>query len=170
MKELAKKLQIKDQEGWYHVTESTLREHGAKSLLEKYNHSPSKLLATVFPQYQWDVTRFTRVPSQYWDNRAAQRAFMDNLAKELNIQDMEGWYTISWEKMVHHGGAGLLQRCGHSPSKLLAAIYPEYLHDDPNTSPLFDTSGVSSNFDMSHVGTGRVFQINVHSWMPLLPN
>ncbi len=48
---LAKKLNITCQDGWYNVTYQTLKQHGGKKLLDKYNGSPSKLLQTVYSEY-----------------------------------------------------------------------------------------------------------------------
>ncbi len=59
-----------------------------------------------------------------------QRSFMDRVAKELNIQDQEGWYKIKWSILEKHGATPLVQhKYNNSPTKLLTSVYPEYQND-----------------------------------------
>ncbi len=52
MNSLAKKLNITDPEGWHRVSHNTLQKCGVGGLLaSKYNDSPTKLLAAVYPEY-----------------------------------------------------------------------------------------------------------------------
>ncbi len=51
MDDLAKKLNVKSKEQWYHVTAKEMQQQGATSLLNQYNNSPSKLLQSVYPEY-----------------------------------------------------------------------------------------------------------------------
>ncbi len=85
--------------------------------------------------YDWDSSKFINeatppkeltYPHGYWNDVANQRAFMNDLAKKLNITNKEEWYKVSEKFIRDHDGYGLLQKYGSSPSKLLAAVYPEY--------------------------------------------
>ncbi len=77
---------------------------------------------------KWDPSQFTQVPHGHWDQIANQRAFMERLAKTLNITNHDGWYKISNALIRKHGGAGLLHKYNGSAIKLLEAVYPEYPH------------------------------------------
>ncbi len=58
---------------------------------------------------------------------AHQRAFMDDLAKKLNITNQDGWYNIKSHTVHEYGGGGLLlNKYNNSLTKLLASVYPEY--------------------------------------------
>ncbi len=48
--QLAKKLSITNEEGWYNITHKTLQEHGGAGLINHYE-SLSKLLTTLCPEY-----------------------------------------------------------------------------------------------------------------------
>ncbi len=61
-----------------------------------------------------------------WGSVNNQRDFMDNLAKELNIKDQNGWYKISTELVKKHGGRELLRFHKNSLLNLLQTVYPEY--------------------------------------------
>ncbi len=50
--QLSKTLNITTTEGWYKITSTTLQQHGATGLLEKYEGSICKALTAIFPQYQ----------------------------------------------------------------------------------------------------------------------
>ncbi len=53
--QIAKTLNITNQNGWYRVTLKTLLQHGGSELLELYNDSTSKLLSTVYPEYLYII-------------------------------------------------------------------------------------------------------------------
>ncbi len=62
-----------------------------------------------------------------WSDFSNQRSFMDRLAKKLNITYPNDWYNVTNKVIKQHGGDGLLHKFNGSGTKLLAAIYPEYL-------------------------------------------
>ncbi len=51
---------------------------------------------------------------------------MDEIAKQLNIQNPQQWYTVTFKLLRQYGATALLNRYNGSPSKLLASVYPEY--------------------------------------------
>ncbi len=128
MDTVGKTLNIVTQDGWYNVTRRMLQQNGAGSLLQKYSNSPSRLLSSVYPECEWDFSKFNN-PQGYWDNSANQRCFLDELAKKLNITDQQGWYNITAHKLLRHGGGTLLAKFGNSPSKLVSSVYHEHNWD-----------------------------------------
>ncbi len=52
MDELSKKLNLTSTEAWFGLTSTTMRQHGGRSLMIKYNDSLSKLLSTLLPEYK----------------------------------------------------------------------------------------------------------------------
>ncbi len=74
---------------------------------------------------QYDISEST--PHwHHWDNTSNQRSFMEDLAKRLNINDQEGWYSISSKSVQEHGGLGLLKKYNHSISNIMEGVFPEY--------------------------------------------
>ncbi len=56
-----------------------------------------------------------------------QRAFLDSLAKKLNINDKEGWYNVTTAVLYRNGGGGLLRgKYNGSLKKMLTTVYSEY--------------------------------------------
>lgn len=57
----------------------------------KYYPSLGKALRAAYPEYNWDVSRFSeldRLPRRYWRNTATQRAFLEQLGNELGIREV----------------------------------------------------------------------------------
>ncbi len=65
----------------------------------------------------------------YWDNINNQRAFLDKLAKKLNITDQRGWYNIKLSQIMEYNGGGLvIGKYDGSLVKLITTVFPEYLN------------------------------------------
>ncbi len=143
LNEIGKKLNISDLSGWYNINWHVLKQHGGASLLSKYNYSLSRLLSTVYPEYlfeqkelhyfitftyTWDFTTSAAcsVPYAHWRDLTNQKAFMESLAKKLDISDTSAWDKLTIRCLRENGGAGLSKRYHDSPSKLLFTLYPSY--------------------------------------------
>lgn len=70
---------------------------GGSSILKQYNGSPSKLLAVVYPQYEWLPWKFDTCPRNFWGNVENQLKFMQWAGKELLIKEMSDWYRVSYQ-------------------------------------------------------------------------
>lgn len=64
--------------------------------------------------------------SGFWEDVANQRKYLDWLARQLNIKDMDGWYKVTYKDMQTRKGSRLLQLYGYSVIKVLKAVYPEH--------------------------------------------
>jgi len=67
-----------------------------------------------------------RIPARHWQSIANQRHFLDWLAQQIGMKNMDGWYKVSASEVKKRGGAGLLTHYGGSISKALKTVYPEY--------------------------------------------
>ncbi len=141
LENLAQNLKITDKEGFYSISSKTVKQYGGSNVLRQYGGSRSRLLESIFPEYlehidkdstwpsfliyKWDKTKFSTVPRKHWNTIANQRSFLDNIAKQLNITDPQGWVKVPKKVLQELGGHTLLTRY-HSMSKLLMTVYPEY--------------------------------------------
>jgi hypothetical protein len=64
-------------------------------MFKQYNNSPSLLLSTVFPEYEWLPWKFKTVSMNYWKDVNNQRKFLEFVGKQLNIKERSDWYKIS---------------------------------------------------------------------------
>lgn len=58
---LAKRFHIKFWEDWYNVTTRDIHSRGGAGLLTYYNHSPVRLLKSLYPYYDWQPWKFSQV-------------------------------------------------------------------------------------------------------------
>jgi len=59
---------------------------GGRGALEPYNKSLSSLLKAVYPEKEWDLSRFEKMRNGFWSSVERQREFMDKIGKELGIE------------------------------------------------------------------------------------
>lgn len=110
--ELAKKLEIKTYEDWYNVEQKNLQNMGGYGLLNRYNKSLIRALTTgsrisslfiiqiVYPDYPWQIWRFSRVSKNFWDSKTNQRDFFDSLGKHLGVYHWEDWLSIKTSQVL----------------------------------------------------------------------
>jgi len=119
---------------WYSISNKTLLENGASSLLSKYNNSLSKLLENVYPEMKWDPLKFASLSRGYWNKMENQRKFLDELGQKLGVDKkekekekkekdkeveeeknyLEGWYGITGQVPFSSSSTSYLS----SPSSL----------------------------------------------------
>jgi hypothetical protein len=147
---VAKQLNIKEMSDWYKISVQVkaisylfprivkeMAKHGCTSLLIKYNHSPYKVLTSVYNQYDWLPWKFGRCPRSYFEDVNNVRKFLDWAGKELNLKDMGGWYSVTskvnkeqrlwlmFQNLIDLGGHQAVTKY-NSLYHLLSTIYPEF--------------------------------------------
>lgn len=114
----------------YFLCAITHRVH-ASQLLAQHGNSIRKrtsfLLTLSVLAHSFPELNITTIKYRHWKNISNQRAFMDELAKKLNLKDKPHWTKyITTTHLKKYGGFTMLDR-HHSISKLLGTIYPEYI-------------------------------------------
>jgi hypothetical protein len=100
---------------------------GASLLNQHYKGSLIKALSVIYPEYQWDVSKFKKVPRNFWRDRQNQIDFFNSLAKELNIRNMEEWSTVRSLDVRLKGGSTILgEYYSSSLTKALVSLFPGY--------------------------------------------
>ena len=127
---LGKKLGIEksEKEKWYHLTTRKIISNGGRSLLKRHGDSVSRMLASVFPEMDWDTSKFFKAPDDMWVSLEKQRNFMDELGVKLGMDrgSYEGWYKVSHRDVNDLGGGSLLALYKDSLPSLLMNVYPEH--------------------------------------------
>jgi hypothetical protein len=91
-----KELKIKEFSDWYKVTyNDIIKMGGSYLLLTKFGNSPSLLLSTVYPEYDWLPWKFYKGPKNFWTDLKNQRKFLDWAGKQLNVKDFSDWYSVT---------------------------------------------------------------------------
>ena len=88
-------LGFQQMDDWYKITTKHLQDNGGYQILNIYGNSPSKLLQHVYPEYDWSLWKFDTVPKGYWQSTSNIENFINRLATQLDIQQMDDWYQIT---------------------------------------------------------------------------
>jgi len=112
---------------WYSKEKYFVLSHSGGAMIENYyNGSISKMLADIYPEYDWDVRKFTQAPNGYWNDDQNCREFLEELGAKLGYKEMDDWYQLSNRELaMHGGGGGLNSRFNGSPLQMLRYFYPE---------------------------------------------
>jgi len=130
--EVAEKLGLRDLDGWYGVRLSQLAPFGAGGLLKIFDKSLSNLLTAVYPDHPWDRSKFSRRPQKYWSSIENQKKYLDDVAKQLGLRDLDGWYSIGMNDLSKVGATSIFNVV--SLPKMLAAVYPKHPWDESKFS------------------------------------
>lgn len=131
MQQLAKALSIREQEDWYGASVKQMSTPGTGGLLYGvYKGSPARMLQTLYPEFQWQPWRFSKVPAGFWGLLVRQRQAVENLAVKLQVQNWEDWYHVTVDQVKSHRDSGvatlLRMDYGWSIYRMMEALFPEH--------------------------------------------
>jgi hypothetical protein len=113
-------------EDWYKISSQMVHQNQGGALLkEYYQDSLAQALLKIYPEHNWQVWRFERTPNGFWKDTSKVKEYVDWLAKQLHLEKMEDWYTVSNDLLRQYGGNNLLKIYG-GKAELLAAVFPEH--------------------------------------------
>lgn len=135
LEDLQTKLGIKELDGWYSMNGTDLISIGGARLLDIYGGSLSRLLAAVYSEHPWDLSRFSSKPHGYWKSMENQQRFMNELSLKLHLPDLDGWYSVPLKKISSAGGGTLLNVYGGSLFRLLSTVFPNHSWDSSKFAP-----------------------------------
>ncbi len=122
LEQVAKDMNIVTIDGWSKVTVKDVKQRGGAALVNYYNGSLTALLRSVYPQHNWEATKFNRMPRHYWPIPENQQQFMRSIASKYNIATQDDWKKITSEVILQEGGASLLTMHGGSITKGMASL------------------------------------------------
>lgn len=91
MEWLGKHLKFTRMEDWYNVTSTDFIKNGGKTLLNRSNGSPPKVVISAFPDHKWLTWKFGTVPMRFWDDKNNQKQYLEWLGVQLGFSSMEDW-------------------------------------------------------------------------------
>jgi hypothetical protein len=130
MKNLARDLNIRDGEydKWYKLVGREILKRNGGGFLKHFDGSIIAVVRAIFPEHEWDVTKFNKKPHNYWTETKNQREFLSDIGVKLGITagQYERWYGVSNRDIIKEGGASLLKSHDDSISSLVMAVFPEF--------------------------------------------
>jgi hypothetical protein len=65
-------------------------------------------LCAIYPEQQHLFSKHQQVSSGHWRDIKTQRSFFDRLARELNIEKPQDWYSVRLADVKIRGGASFM--------------------------------------------------------------
>eukprot|EP00011_Vannellida_sp_DIVA3-517-6-12_P009269 CAMPEP_0114607278 /NCGR_PEP_ID=MMETSP0168-20121206/1987_1 /TAXON_ID=95228 ORGANISM="Vannella sp., Strain DIVA3 517/6/12" /NCGR_SAMPLE_ID=MMETSP0168 /ASSEMBLY_ACC=CAM_ASM_000044 /LENGTH=390 /DNA_ID=CAMNT_0001818153 /DNA_START=1 /DNA_END=1171 /DNA_ORIENTATION=- len=109
-------LKIEDVQEW--TGEEEVLELGGAGLLSQFEWSLAKALKHFYPELKVR----TRKENGHWKNKAACRAFMEEVASEHGVKEARDWQKVTTADVVAMGGSSLLTEYGWSMATLLKEV------------------------------------------------
>jgi hypothetical protein len=130
LEELSLKLgiQVGNYAAWYKITNNDVSDKGGAVLLEYHKGSVSQMVATLYPEHHWELSKFSRRPKKFWHSLENQKAYVIELGKKFNItpDNLQGWYRLSNKDIISNGGGSILEFHSFSKYKLLRTVFPDH--------------------------------------------
>lgn len=123
LEEIATKLNIKEPKDWGKMNNKILIRNGGGSALSAYGNSLLKTLQFAYPDVQWNVKWFSKFPHRYWKDKANQRNFLENIAKEFHVGSPKEWGKITTALIIERGGTSLIKAHKESLYLTLKNVY-----------------------------------------------
>jgi hypothetical protein len=115
---------------WYRLKKRDIMERGGSGILNYYGGSYIKAIMTLYPNNDWKLWKFTKAPSHYWDDENNVLEYLQWLAVQLKIKNLDDWYEASYNTFKEYHGITVLTRYGGF-LKLLTKFFPNHSWD-PN--------------------------------------
>ena len=141
LNKLKKKLNIQNIDDWNEITTKQIQDFGGSRLLNKYSLYELKYLACPEGKLIFDKPKQNK-PSGYWNNHDNIINFLNELKKNLNIQNIDDWNSITIKQIRYYGGSRLLNKYSLYELKCLACPEGKSIFDKPNQ---FKPSGYWKN-------------------------
>jgi len=102
--------------------------NGARSLIhDYYRDSPSQFIKFHQPEHTFFPWQFTHPPRGTWRIKSNRILFFHFLKRELNIERVEEWHSLTFSHILHFGGLTLLQNYfGNSVLQFLRVMIPDH--------------------------------------------
>jgi len=123
-------LGYKCMDDWYKVTREDIDKNGGGGLLSNiHNSSPSLVLKSVYPEHNWELWRFKRVPKGYLERMAKDhneiKRMMEWLSGQLSIKCLDDRYRISLGQACEFVAIGSAKEL----ATMLQTAYPQHQWD-----------------------------------------
>src|SRR5690606_14683939 len=93
--------QIQWLEDWYSITYADCISFvESRILVDRFHgHSHTNALVFVYPDTNWNIWKFSRVPSEFWEDKDNRIHYFEWVADQLDVKEMENWYLIDSSKV-----------------------------------------------------------------------
>jgi hypothetical protein len=116
-------LGVKELDDWYTV--KTKKIVSELSFINKhYNGSLYSALKKLYPQHNWDPSRFSRVPNGCW-TKSVQREALERFGKQIGIIELDDWHSVA-SKHASNELTFIKNYYNGSLYRALKTLYPQH--------------------------------------------
>jgi len=127
---------ICEQKGWkfpyglYQLKKDTLYELNVDGITQIYSQSPTRIITTVLPEYEWHIWKFQMTPMEYWNDDNNKKEYLKWFENEQGINKPEDWYDIKVYDLYENFGRTLISAYFNgSVGQLAKFLYPKFKFD-----------------------------------------
>lgn len=91
---VGKQLGVSHLDDWYKFASSEVRKR-APFISTYHRSSLYEALKNLFPEHNWNPSRFKTVPKGHWSEVEAQREHLNKVGKELGVTKLDDWYKFT---------------------------------------------------------------------------
>eukprot|EP00026_Physarum_polycephalum_P003969 Phypoly_transcript_03986.p1 GENE.Phypoly_transcript_03986~~Phypoly_transcript_03986.p1 ORF type:complete len:741 (+),score=114.71 Phypoly_transcript_03986:43-2265(+) len=113
---------------WYDAASDFMQLKEASSILAHQNGSFVKTLANIFPEINFDFSKFSVLKNKFWHDMKNRRNFFDKFARERGFDPLvpDNWYTSDKSAIRRIKGAqSILNYYNSSIVNALIHVYPD---------------------------------------------
>jgi len=94
---------------WYGVTNKALvsackDDSEFRTFLRSNPGGLVNALLSAYPDHNWQVWRFHKVPVKWWADKAHRQAFLDDFANSKQFKSMDDWYSVHVQHVRDYKG------------------------------------------------------------------
>jgi hypothetical protein len=87
-------------------------------------------LRMTYPDHKWKTWKFKFVPDGYWRNIKNCREFLEGIAPDVGVKDIDDWYQVTIEDVSNAGGTTMIHSVySGSLRNALESIFTEHKWD-----------------------------------------
>lgn len=116
--------------GLYNLKKDDLFKYNIDGLSNYYKLSPTRMVTSIFPEFDWKIWKFQMTPMGYWEDDKNKIEYLKWFENELNITSEKDWYKISINQFKARNGNTLISTYFRgSVVKVVEFLYPKYKFD-----------------------------------------
>lgn len=111
---------------WYKVRAADIVREAGNGPLKLYSGSIAKAISTVYPDYKWQLRKFSSIPHGHWEDIDNRREYMNWVGAELGVKEMSDWYQVKHSAVRKKANYLLTKVYRGSLVRALFDLYKDY--------------------------------------------
>jgi hypothetical protein len=106
-----------------------------------YKGSIALAVMELFPDHAWQPWRFFTPPPRVWDSKQTRLEFFDWASVQLNLSNLDGWYSVTRKDLTQIGG--MLENFSNQSESHLTSFLVSVRRHATHSVPKLHRSGIA---------------------------